>query len=77
MGPRNRLRQELANAVGERLGWAARHDRKGLVIVALQVVYAVWFAALWMHDFPLTETACWGAVFVLSAAGAIALERRR
>ena len=45
--------------------------------MALQVVHAVWFATLWMKDFPAAATAVWAAVFALSIAGAIAIERRR
>ena len=76
MANRNRLREEVAEAIGERLSWAARNDRRGLGIMALQVVHAVWFATLWMKDFPATATAVWAAVFALSIAGVIAIERR-
>ena len=47
------------------------------MIVALQVVYALWFAALWVKDFPAAATLVWGVCFALSAAGAVAIERRR
>ena len=77
MGTRNRLREEVVDAVSKQLRWAARNDRGGLVIMALQVVYAVWFAALWVKDFPAEATLVWGACFALSAVGAVAIERRR
>ena len=77
MGIRNRLREEVIDAVSKQLRWAARNDRGGLVIMALQVVYAVWFAALWVKDFPAEATLVWGACFALSAVGAVAIERRR
>ena len=77
MGTRNRLREEVVDAVAEQLRWAARNDREGLMIVALQVVYAVWFAALWVKDFPAEATLVWGACFTLSTACAVAIERRR
>jgi hypothetical protein len=77
MGHPNRLRDEVTNAVAERLGWAARNDRKGLVIVVLQLVNAVWFATLWVEEFPDVATAIWCAFFALSAASAIAIEQRR
>lgn len=77
MANRNRLREEVSEAIGERLSWAARHDRRGLGIMALQIVHAVWFTTLWTKGFPTGATAVWAAVFALSIAGAIASERRR
>jgi hypothetical protein len=75
---KNRLRNQVVNDVSAGLAQSLRSDRRGLVILLLQVTNAVWFATLWEHDFrPVAAAVIWAAFFAASVAVAIAIEKRR
>lgn len=75
---KNRLRSQVSDEIGASLTRAIQRDRKGLVILLLQIVNAVWFAVLWEHDFkPPAATVIWSLFFAASMAVSIAIERRR
>ena len=75
---RNPRRDAVLDAVRAEFDRALRAERSALRIAALQVVNAVWFAALWMRGFrPVVATASWAAFFLLCLASAVRIERRR
>ncbi len=75
---KNRLRRQVTDEVGAGLATAMQRDRKGVVILLLQVINAVWFAALWEGGFEsLAALVIWAAFFALSIVISIAIEMRR
>ncbi|CUA96878.1 hypothetical protein [Thiomonas bhubaneswarensis] len=75
---KNRLRRQVVDEVSAGFARAMRSDRKGFAILLLQVVNAVWFAALWARGFqPVLPVMAWGLFFVVSLAAMIAIERTR
>ena len=75
---KNRLRRQVLDDVSARLAHSLKGDRKGLAILLLQVINAVWFATLWEHDFkPTAAAAIWAAFFAASMAAAVLIEKRR
>ncbi len=75
---RNPRRDAVLDAVRAEFDRALRADRSALLIAVLQVVNAVWFAALWMRGFrPVAATAIWAAFFLVCLALAVRIERGR
>jgi|GEM_PF-3219851 hypothetical protein len=75
---KNRLRRQVTDEVGAGIATAMRRDRKGLVILLLQVINAVWLASLWEGGFnSVPALLIWAVFFTLTLIASIAIEKRR
>jgi Na+/H+-translocating membrane pyrophosphatase len=77
-GDKHRLRNQVMDEVRAGLAVSLRSDLRGVLILLLQIINAVWFATLWELGFPSIATTAMRAVFCAASVGlAVVLERRR